>query len=265
MASLLGASLQLVEQDISAQLPAFSGSSQKVLALSLHVRLAKTTTIILKTVYGEEGRMDRKCLNSIKNALKCLAGANDERNISFPLGLENFFGSYGETLILRRDCDFFKPKSFIPFDLETTWSCAVLLLVAKRVDPSLLKGEPWLQKIYLILYKMVLRGNLIAGLRKAELQQLDEAPARLHSPSTNPMPSYDHVVGGNFDSDPRSGDSARDADSNHSQMQFEPLHDWNSDEGFTGERLIAFADSLDFTTLDWLSAAPLDQLEGCLD
>ena len=47
----MGVPLQLVEQDISAHLPAFAGSEQKSLALSIHVRLAKATTLILKSKY----------------------------------------------------------------------------------------------------------------------------------------------------------------------------------------------------------------------
>lgn len=49
LSSLMGVPLALAEQDISAQLPSFAGSSQKSLALSIHVRLAKTTTLILRS------------------------------------------------------------------------------------------------------------------------------------------------------------------------------------------------------------------------
>lgn len=47
--SLLGVPLQIAEQDISAQLPSFGGLLQKSSALSLHVKLAKLTTMILKS------------------------------------------------------------------------------------------------------------------------------------------------------------------------------------------------------------------------
>ena len=49
LSSLMGTPLALAEQDISAQLPSFAGFSQKTLALSIHVRLAKTTTLILRS------------------------------------------------------------------------------------------------------------------------------------------------------------------------------------------------------------------------
>ena len=49
LSSLMGVPLAMPEQDISAQLPTFAGFSQKSLALSIHVRLAKTTTLILRS------------------------------------------------------------------------------------------------------------------------------------------------------------------------------------------------------------------------
>lgn len=323
--SLMGVPLQLTEHDVSARLPAFSGSAQKSLALSIHVRLAKTTTLILKTVYGEEGRMDRQFLGSVKNALKCLASVNDDRNNSFPLSLKTPSSSIsrlsaylhlfhhqciiltirpllyavwqkrlekpgsaharltGTVRSLLRVCiasahETLKTltalqaqsllESFIPFDLDSTWSCAVVLLVTKMVDPSLLhKDSDWLPKIRIILEEMVSRGNLVAELRKTELQQLEETLTRLHSPppSTLPPPHPHESVVQNFDEPTMAAETPRDVVSSHSQLQqFEPLQDWNSDEGFTGDGLIAFADSLDMTTPDWLSAAPLGQLEGCL-
>ncbi len=131
------------------------------------------------------------------------------------------------------------------------------------VDPSLLrKNESWLQQTHLILDEMVSRGNLIAGLRKAELQQLDETLTRLHTTTTSPVAAHDFVTQ-IFERNPTGGESVRDGSSSHSQMHFEPLHDWNSEEGLSGDQLIAVADSLDFTNLDWLSATPLGQLDGC--
>lgn len=140
------------------------------------------------------------------------------------------------------------------------------------VDSTLVRedDEPWLSRVHLILDEMVSRGNLVAGLRKAELQQLDETLTRLHAPSSSSIVAsraHDHEQethenfrrGGVGDGEcVQTGDDS----SANAQMQFEPLHDWNSEEGLTGDRMIAFANSLDSMTPDWLSAAPLGQLEG---
>ena len=139
------------------------------------------------------------------------------------------------------------------------------------VDPSLLrKNEAWLQTTYSVLDEMVSRGNLIADLRKSELQQLEDTLTRLHTTpaSSNgaaPADSATRGGGGGFEGVATIGDDCiRDAgSSSHSNnMQFGPLQDWNSEEGLSGDQLIAVADSLDFTNLDWLSANPLGHLDG---
>ena len=138
-----------------------------------------------------------------------------------------------------------------------------MLLVTNIVDPSLLrKNESWLQKTHSILDEMVSRGNLVAGLRKAELQQLDETLTRLHTTSTTLVTTTHETVLQRFEGDVTGAESVQDIGSSHSQMQFEPLQDWNSEEGLSGDQLIAVADSLDFSHLDWLSATPLGQLES---
>lgn len=121
-----------------------------------------------------------------------------------------------------------------------------------------------MQKTHVILDEMVSRGNLIAAFRKSELQQLDETLTKLHTTtSANLAPARDNTtVMQGFDGDPTTtggggGESLGDIGSSHSQMPFEPLHDWNSEEGLSGDQLIAVADSLDFTDLDWLSELPI--------
>jgi proline utilization trans-activator len=59
---------------------------------------------------------------------------------------------------------------------------AVILLVSPIIDPSLLSDRlKWLDKSYGILDEMISRGNLIAGFRKSELQQLEDMLGRLPS------------------------------------------------------------------------------------
>ena len=116
---------------------------------------------------------------------------------------------------------------------------------------------------YSILDEMVSRGNLVAGLRKYELEQLDETLTKLHTTPTTLNTTHGPVTH-TFGGDPMGEESVRNVGSSHSQMQYEPLHDWNSEEGLSGDQLIAVADSLDFASLDWMPAAPLGQLDGCL-
>ncbi|KAI7121248.1 hypothetical protein KC316_g18311 [Hortaea werneckii] len=87
MSSLMGAPVALADDEITAQLPSFAGYPQKRVALEMQVRLSRVTTLILRTVYGRDGRLTRRFLLSMKEALKILADINDERNRSFPLHL----------------------------------------------------------------------------------------------------------------------------------------------------------------------------------
>ncbi|KAL9599047.1 MAG: hypothetical protein Q9219_004081 [cf. Caloplaca sp. 3 TL-2023] len=323
LSSLMGVPLALTEQDVTAQLPTFTAWAQNPLALSIHVRLAKITALILKTVYGEEGRMDRRFVASIKNALECLASVNDERNNGFPLNLKTPAGSISRlsaylhlfhqvrNLLSRifatgqltwiRQCIILTSRpllyalwqkkvesgtasahvssagsiltalqaqslleSFVPFDLEFPWSCAVVLLLTRVVEPSLIrKDATWLHKTHLILDEMISRGNLIASSPKDELQQLDDTLTKLHTSSATPHIAPDFGEH-NFDRGLVAGQGVADMNSGHPQIQIEPLQDWNSEEGLSGDQLNAVADSLDFTTPDWRPAVPLGQIENCL-
>lgn len=150
----------------------------------------------------------------------------------------------------------------MPFDLESTWSSAIVLMLTRVVEPSLLrKNESWLQKTHVILDEMISRGNLISSLRKAELQQLDDTLTSLHSAPPSATVIQDPVMQG---CEALTVANKGSQCSNRAQLPFEPLRDWNSEEGLSGDQLIAVADSLDFTNLDWLSSTPIDQLGGGL-
>ncbi|OJJ82913.1 uncharacterized protein ASPGLDRAFT_37022 [Aspergillus glaucus CBS 516.65] len=65
--------------------------------------------------------------------------------------------------------------SFLPFDLESTFVSALVLLLVPFVDPYLLDdSQPWLQKAYDVLDEMIYRGNQIAAFRRSDLEQLHD-------------------------------------------------------------------------------------------
>lgn len=75
------------------------------------------------------------------------------------------------------------PDSFLPFDLESAFVSALVLLVAPYVDTYLLEDSlPWLQNTYEILNEMIYRGNQIAAFRKTDLDQLQELLSQWFSP-----------------------------------------------------------------------------------
>lgn len=159
-------------------------------------------------------------------------------------------------------------ESFLPFDLDATFSSAVVLSLAAAVDPSLLRNKgPFLETVYVLLDEMVSRGNLIAKFHKAEIQQLDENIKLLPVASENSSnasqrgqqesPYQTNVVSNNGIVVPmQTHDSV--------SMGSDYLGDWYSDDGLTGEQLMALADSLDFEQLDWMNADAFQPIDPML-
>ncbi|RMX85600.1 hypothetical protein D0869_03702 [Hortaea werneckii] len=319
MSSLMGAPVALADDEITAQLPSFAGYPQKRVALEMQVRLSRVTTLILRTVYGRDGRLTRRFLLSMKEALKILADINDERNRSFPLHLGraasgisrlsapllflfwqkrlaafrplrvrskggcrsllricaqsaqhtiNILGSLHSQSLLGRFCShsiyicriLTASETFIPFDLESAFSSAIVLMITATVDPSLIRKETdWLPVAYGVLEEMEGRGNLVAGLRKSELEHLDKnlkslPSAPMGSAVANEPENQTNLLNGPFEN-PNMADTLVGGDG---PSDIDTLCDWNSEEALNGEQLMAVADSLDFSDLDWLSAGLAD-------
>ncbi|WPH03595.1 Hypothetical protein R9X50_00647700 [Acrodontium crateriforme] len=314
MSSLIGAPLTMAEHDISARLPSFPGHPLKSQALHIHVNLAKLTTLILRTVYGEDGRWDDRFLSSIKTALTGLANMNDERHECFALDLKSPSAGISRLSahlhLLHHSCiilttrpllySFWKKRiestatirisarggvrsllqvcvasaqdsmkilaalqaqslleSFIPFDLESAWSSALVLLITRVVDPTLLQQQgPWMHTAYSVMDEMASRGNLIAGFRRNELMQLEATLAKLPNvtPSSNEPTSPTNSTTHHSSNTVQRRESQFSVLPPHEQMPNEPFPDWEVDE-LSGEQLTAIADSLDLADLDWANMA----------
>ncbi|KEF52456.1 uncharacterized protein A1O9_11697 [Exophiala aquamarina CBS 119918] len=85
MSTLMGVPVGLKDDDISASFPTSSTSSQKSLALELNVKLSGILSQIMNTVYGTEGRLNKKFIHSTKNALKATAEVTSQLKSSFDL------------------------------------------------------------------------------------------------------------------------------------------------------------------------------------
>ena len=151
-------------------------------------------------------------------------------------------------------------EGLVHFDLESTWSSAVVLLVAHAVDPSLLRNVDELRNIaYAILSEMVARGNRVASFYKEELELLEHHLRELASsgapnhggiydagagPSSNSNSesTTTGTGGGIYDSTGFSADGGRNA----------PLREWYFDDNMIdGEQLMRAANSLDLDAFQW--------------
>lgn len=155
-------------------------------------------------------------------------------------------------------------ECFVPFDREATFSSAVVLVIAEAVDPSLLRAEePRLNIAYAILDEMIDRGNRIADYHKHELEQLDSNMQKLlflQRAETN-MSNFDErgitptsMGGHGVSENPR-------ADANMPTVDT-VLSEWNSEDSFSGEQLMAVANSMDFNQLDWLISGDMERPFG---
>lgn len=140
-------------------------------------------------------------------------------------------------------------------------------MIAAVVDPSLLRNkDPRLNIAYGILDEMAGRGNLIAEYHKHELEQLDLNMQRLLS-LQQPDGTMDFQAQSGITPTSMEGQDAISyppgshlrMDSNDAATIDTILSEWNSEDGFSGEQLMAVADSLDFNQLDWLVSGDIEQ------
>ncbi|KAL4777703.1 hypothetical protein BDW60DRAFT_7963 [Aspergillus nidulans var. acristatus] len=88
MTSLMGLPQSIQDSQIHPQLPSFPGSPQKVVALSMQIRMCQIIAEINSTVYGADGRLNRKFLLRTKAALASTTDLAGDLQRSFDLQLE---------------------------------------------------------------------------------------------------------------------------------------------------------------------------------
>lgn len=109
MSSLMGIPMGIVEDCISARLPALPGQLRRSESLQIQVKLSQALSQIDKSerlyhfsvevysnsgalaVYGVEGTIDSRYLKATQAALKSIAGVADQLNDSFSLHTKDVF------------------------------------------------------------------------------------------------------------------------------------------------------------------------------
>lgn len=132
--------------------------------------------------------------------------------------------------------------AFLPFDLDGASSAAFVLLMAANVHPKLLPSREWLEIAYNAFDTMTAKGNALAPIRRAEVEELD---AKLKYPGKSneqEMNNEDHsqITPVDHASLPSLGDPFFD--------------EWNQDDGLSGEQIMSLADELQDGTFSdlWL-------------
>ncbi|KNG82690.1 Zn(II)2Cys6 transcription factor [Aspergillus nomiae NRRL 13137] len=139
--------------------------------------------------------------------------------------------------------------SFLPFDLEATYTAAVVLVTAPAADASLLDDwTPWFHTSVTVLDEMISRGNLIAGFRKSELQQLAGMLSQLttdgdlHSAELARKGQLDRII-------------SRLPSPSTPDRVFGISEITNLNPGLTTDEIMAVAESIDTGDVDWIAHA----------
>ncbi|KAH7133913.1 hypothetical protein EDB81DRAFT_112125 [Dactylonectria macrodidyma] len=136
-------------------------------------------------------------------------------------------------------------ETFLPFDLDATFTSTIALLIAAVVDPSLLHDHsPWSQRAYAILDEMDSRGNSMAGMTYSELKMLENLLKRLSPGWEVPTALEEHASAEIIDTCTAGEIDVQSLDIDFS-TEFGLYH------GLDAEQLMNLADSLDLDSLAW--------------
>ncbi|OJJ42312.1 hypothetical protein ASPZODRAFT_20635 [Penicilliopsis zonata CBS 506.65] len=249
LTSLMGLPQSIRDDQLHEQLPcmpdALAGSS-KIIALWMQIRICRIMEEINSTVYGPDGRFNRRFLLKTKSTLASIVELAHDLSKAYELRLDeprvtgvsrlaaHLHLLHHQCIVLATRpvlCCFLQLKlqaaddlslenssgnvrklmqvclesarqmltiltvlqqqnlldSFLTFDLDATFTSAVVLTIAQAIDPAMLDDwQAWTAKSHAVLDEMKSRGNLIAGFRKAELQMLAHLVADLQS-SPDPL------------------------------------------------------------------------------
>ena len=91
LSSLMGVPIQLADESISAEFPASHASGSST-APRLHIKLCRIVAQVVSTIYGPDGRLDRRFLPSTRSALTSIADIAEELSRSFQLPMHDDVG-----------------------------------------------------------------------------------------------------------------------------------------------------------------------------
>ncbi|KXH69582.1 fungal specific transcription factor domain-containing protein, partial [Colletotrichum salicis] len=195
MTSLMGLPQSTLDEGVFCQLPSYPGSVHRTTALSMQIKFARIIAEISSTVYGANGRLNKKFVLSTKAVLQSIVAVADELRTSFPLFADERFDGISRLsahlhLLYYQMCaesaiqilnilDRLRAQglleTFLPLDLDSLFVSTIALLVARGVDSRLIESQvPWLDKSHAIVEEIVASGNLIAEFREKEMQKLEE-------------------------------------------------------------------------------------------
>jgi len=156
----------------------------------------------------------------------------------------------------------------VPFDLESTWSAALVLLIAPIIDPSLLGDhDESLQTVLDVLNDMASVGNSVAAGRQKELDQLSKTLEALQIMEPSQQESARDSLTINTPVTLQQWDLSHmvNTEPYQSEVDYTSTHSFDMEEVLTTEQLEAVANAMNLNDLDWTWAVEsIDQLDASL-
>ncbi|KAK9779929.1 putative Fungal-specific transcription factor domain-containing protein [Seiridium cardinale] len=312
MTSLMGEPQSIQDGDIHCQLPVFHDSNQRTTTLDMHIKLARVIAEINNSIYGVNGRLNGKFLNSTKALLKDLAGLATELGQALPLKLDNpgqgvsrisasLHLLYHQCIVLAtRPLMFCYLKmrfesatqldsptqhrfgtiiqmciesaqqiinileslhsqglleAFLSSDLDSLHVSSIILVIGSVVDEHHIRDRgAWVQRCLILLDCMMSAGNLIAGWRKSEMQQLDEMVTEILSlRSQAPYPPEISCTNTSLHGVSLAANLPLNAD----PLSLQPfnMHNIGNSDDFSADQIMAIASSIQEEDVEWMDRA----------
>ncbi|KAG9255302.1 fungal-specific transcription factor domain-containing protein [Emericellopsis atlantica] len=199
--TLVGAPSSIRDEDITTKLPSMIEDSPRATALSLQIRLSRLTASILTGVYGVDRHFNESLIRDTQSVLQDLAHVSRDlttymeqelkgTDVSTSKIATRLILSYHHCVVLTTRPlvisalnilrtvanlgDRNLVDSFLPFQLESSFSSAFLLYVLDTVSPDFIQDETWLSTTHHIFDIMISRRSPAAALRKREFARLEE-------------------------------------------------------------------------------------------
>lgn len=141
----------------------------------------------------------------------------------------------------------------MPFDLESAYSAALVLVIASAVYPKLIPSNDWLEACIKIFDYMADKGNALASIRKSEIEQLGRVRIPVQTThlgrdagqqSTMQM-QQGSTRGGPPAAQPTPAATSSTDESQPSLPSLAPFFDeWLTDVGFSEVQMMELANSL---------------------
>ncbi|KAI2467890.1 fungal-specific transcription factor domain-containing protein [Annulohypoxylon bovei var. microspora] len=145
-------------------------------------------------------------------------------------------------------------ETFLSLDLDSLYVSSVILVIGSVIDENRTRDrEAWVQRSLELFDCMISAGNLVAGWRKSEMQQLDQMMNRILAARSNV--AYTSCTDARLQ--PHDGQPLADIPINQESLPLLPLHmnAISNGDDLSADQLLAIASSIQEEDVEWMDRA----------